>query len=141
MAPDSGKEARVQGSGLARTSAPRHKAEQQLLPDQLWHEHPVEYSGSGNLYTYILERRKGKRSPPIARYGVFGVSTWPIGCDTPSPFSEKFPLERMRSGGAIPAAQLGTNIQDFQNHYTHEIIMFELFRGLQLQLSGVVRIS
>ena len=24
--------------------------------------------------------------------GVFGVSTWPIGCDTPSPFSERFPL-------------------------------------------------
>ena len=24
--------------------------------------------------------------PPIARYGVFGVSTWPIGCDTPPPF-------------------------------------------------------
>ena len=22
----------------------------------------------------------------------FGVSTWPIGCDTPSPFSERFPL-------------------------------------------------
>ena len=29
---------------------------------------------------------------PIARYGVFGVSTWPIGCNTPSPFSERFPL-------------------------------------------------
>ena len=27
-----------------------------------------------------------------ARYGVFGVSTWPNGCDTPSPFSECFPL-------------------------------------------------
>ena len=26
-------------------------------------------------------------------FGVdFGVSTWPIGCDTPSPFSERFPL-------------------------------------------------
>ena len=32
--------------------------------------------------------------PPIARYGVFGVSAWAIGCDTPSPFSER--------GGAIP---------------------------------------
>ena len=30
--------------------------------------------------------------PTIARYGVFGVSTWPIGCDTPSPFSECFPF-------------------------------------------------
>ena len=29
----------------------------------------------------------------------------------------------------------------FQNHYTHEIIIFELFRGLQLQLSGVIRMN
>ena len=29
----------------------------------------------------------------------------------------------------------------FQNHYTHKIIIFELFRGLQLQLSGVFRIN
>ena len=35
-------------------------------------------------------RREGY--PPIARYGVLGVSTWPIGCDTPSPFSEHVPL-------------------------------------------------
>ena len=27
--------------------------------------------------------RLSQRYPPIARYGVFGVSTWPIGCDTP----------------------------------------------------------
>ena len=33
-------------------------------------------------------------TPPIARYGVFGVSTRPIGCDTPSSFSERFPLWR-----------------------------------------------
>ena len=36
--------------------------------------------------------RLSQRYPPIARYGVFGVSTWPIGCDTPSPLSERFPL-------------------------------------------------
>ena len=30
--------------------------------------------------------RLSQRYPPIARYGVFGVSTWPIGCDTPSLF-------------------------------------------------------
>ena len=36
--------------------------------------------------------RLSQRSPPIARYGIFCVSTWPIGCDTPSPFSEGFPL-------------------------------------------------
>ena len=35
--------------------------------------------------------RLSQRYPPIARYGVFGVSTWPLGCDTPSPFSERFP--------------------------------------------------
>ena len=43
-----------------------------------------------------------QRYPHIARHGVFGVSTWPIGCNTPSPFSERSPLESMRSGGAIP---------------------------------------
>ena len=36
--------------------------------------------------------RLSQRYPPILRYGVFGVSTWPIGCDTPSPFSEHFPF-------------------------------------------------
>ena len=36
--------------------------------------------------------RLSQRYPPIARYGVFGVSTWPIGCDTPSSSSERFPL-------------------------------------------------
>ena len=52
--------------------------------------------------------RLSQRSPPIARYGVFGVSTWPIGCDTPSPFSERFPLgEHSRSGGAIPPLKKG----------------------------------
>ena len=29
----------------------------------------------------------------------------------------------------------------FQNHYTHELTIFELFRGLQLQLSGVFRMN
>ena len=27
----------------------------------------------------------------MVRYEVFGVSTWPIECDTPFPFSERFP--------------------------------------------------
>ena len=35
--------------------------------------------------------RLSQRYPPIAHYGVFGVSTWPTGCDTPSPSSEHFP--------------------------------------------------
>ena len=38
--------------------------------------------------------RLSQRYPPIVCYGVFDVSTWPIGCDTPSPFSERFPLLR-----------------------------------------------
>ena len=53
--------------------------------------------------------RLSQRYPPIARYGVFGVSTWQIGCDTPSPFSERFPLESMRSGGAIPPPSKGVS--------------------------------
>ena len=30
--------------------------------------------------------------PPVARSWLFGVSTWPIRCTTPSRFSEGFPL-------------------------------------------------
>ena len=37
--------------------------------------------------------RLSQRYPPIARYRVFGVSPWPIGCDTPSPFFERFPCK------------------------------------------------
>ena len=43
--------------------------------------------------------------PPIARYGVFGVSTWPIanlGAISPPPFLSISPLESMQSGGAFP---------------------------------------
>ena len=40
--------------------------------------------------------RLSQRYPPIARYGVFGVSTWPIWCDTPSPFLSVSPLESIR---------------------------------------------
>ena len=35
--------------------------------------------------------RLSQRYPPIARYGVFDISTWPIGCDTPSPLFWAFP--------------------------------------------------
>ena len=48
-----------------------------------------------------------QRYPPIARYGVFGVSTWPIVCDTPSPFLSASPLKSMRSRGAIPPPSKG----------------------------------
>ena len=53
--------------------------------------------------------------PPIVRYGVFGVSTWPIGCDAPSPFSERFPLESMRSGGAMPPPTQGVSQRYFRD--------------------------
>ena len=47
-------------------------------------------------------------TPLLRAMGFFGVSTWPMGCDTPSPFSERFPLgEHSRSGGAIPPPQKG----------------------------------
>ena len=37
--------------------------------------------------------RLSQRIPPYcALWGFLGVSTWQIGCDTPSPFSERFPL-------------------------------------------------
>ena len=46
--------------------------------------------------------RLSQQYPPIARCGAFGISTWPIGCDTPLPLSEPSPpLESMRSRGAI----------------------------------------
>ena len=44
--------------------------------------------GGGGLNIFF----SGPKFLPVARYGVFGVSTWPIGCDTPSPFSERFPF-------------------------------------------------
>ena len=53
----------------------------------------------GNPYVHGLSgpvshdtARLTQRYPSLARYGVFGVSTWPIECDAPSPFSERFPL-------------------------------------------------
>ena len=47
--------------------------------------------------------RLSQRYPPIACYGVFGVSTYgQLGVIPPSPFLNVFPLESMRSGGAIP---------------------------------------
>ena len=65
-----------------------------------WNETPPPKIGRGEetpsrtLSGPVLRdtARLSQQYPPIARYGVFGVSTWPIGCDTPSPFSERFPL-------------------------------------------------
>ena len=46
-------------------------------------------------------------TPLLRAMGYFGVSTWPSGCDTPSPFLSVSPLESMRSGGAIPPLKRG----------------------------------
>ena len=72
-------------------------------------ENSQEISTNSELSGPVLRdtARLSQRYPPIARYGVFGVSTWPIGCDTPSPFSERFPFENIRNGGAIPPPQKG----------------------------------
>ena len=54
--------------------------------------------------------RLSQRYPPIVRYGVFDVSTWPIGVRYPlPPFLSVSPLESMRSGGAIPPLKRGTS--------------------------------
>ena len=47
----------------------------------------VEHARKKNLSGPVLRdtARLSQRSPPIARYGVFGVSTWPIECDIPYP--------------------------------------------------------
>ena len=64
-----------------------------------WETRAKQYSDTGLVKPPPLSgpvlrdtARLSQRYPPIARYGFFGVSTWPIGCDTPSPFSEHFPL-------------------------------------------------
>ena len=54
-------------------------------------------SGGTSAKTTLLEDHpyfdpdKALLSGPVLRNRVFGVSTWPIGCDTLSPFSERFP--------------------------------------------------
>ena len=62
------------------------------------------HGASGNLVApyCAIPRDYLSHIPPIARYGVFGVSTWPLGCDTPPSFLSVSPFESMRSGGVIP---------------------------------------
>ena len=71
------------GTRPESTFVPRQR---QRNPDKDW----ISYGLSGPVSRDTA--RLSQRYPPIARYGVFGVSTWPIGCDTLSPFSERFPL-------------------------------------------------
>ena len=60
----------------------------------------------GPLVTPYCAIPQDQRYPPIACYGVFGVSTWPIGCD-PSPFSEHFPLGDAKWRCDTPPPQKG----------------------------------
>ena len=46
----------------------------------------------GLVAPYCAIPRLSQPYPPIAGYGGFGVSTWPIGYDTPSSFSARFAL-------------------------------------------------
>ena len=51
-----------------------------------------EMLGSNELSGPVLrDTARLSQRYPHALWG-FGVSTWPIGCGTPSPFSERFPL-------------------------------------------------
>ena len=77
------------------------------------------FSGTFSSPPYVLRFAPPHiTAQPIARYGVFGVSTWPIGCDTPSPFSGRFPLgEHLRSGGAIPPPPLKRGISAILARY------------------------
>ena len=59
--------------------------------------------------------RLSQRYPPIARYGVFGVSTWQIGCDTASPLSERFPLGEHAKWRCDTAPQKGYLAIPYEN--------------------------
>ena len=59
------------------------------LPDGSLLENPEVSQLSGPVLRDTA--RLCQRYPPIARYGVVGVTTWPLG-RTPSPCSERFPL-------------------------------------------------
>ena len=75
------------------------------MPASIWGHLPVAASLIVRLASQLLkhdgtdyEWRVGTISivqvnlRPVI-FGVdFGVSTWPLGCDTPSPFSARFPL-------------------------------------------------
>ena len=73
---------------------PARQGERQTQPTHGQHSEGAlfESSEGASLSGPVLRdtARLSQRYPPIARYGVFDVSTWPIGCHTPSPFSECF---------------------------------------------------
>ena len=79
--------------------------------------------------------RLSRRHLPFARYGVFGVSTWPIGCDTPSPFLSVSPLESMRSGGAIEKGYLSSTCAIPQENKANRV----LYPPLRYYLENVLR--
>ena len=91
-----------------RTGAPQKIKNPRKLPEK-WTFLSLAFYNAPSLHTDVLwtfwtegictlsglvsrdAARLSQGYPPIARYGVSGVSTWPIGCDTPSLFSEAVP--------------------------------------------------
>ena len=62
---------------LMAISSWRRTAKQHYLSGPVLRESPRDYLSD---------------TPLLHAMGFFGVSTWPIGCDTPSPFSARLPL-------------------------------------------------
>ena len=81
------------GSPSRRSLSRGSSCSYHLLPLGKYRRSKVQVSEGPNLSGPVLRdtARLSQRYPPIARYGVFGVSTWPIGCDTPPPLSGRFP--------------------------------------------------
>ena len=79
--------------------------------------------------------------PPIARYVVFGVSTWPSGCDTLSFLSSaSSPLKSMRSEGAIPQKRSKDYLSDTRAiPYKNPGKWVQKTPPLQYYLKGVLR--
>ena len=73
---------------LVRWRLPIVRNEEAAQRESFWVRYPTDLVAPdcSILRDYLSD------TPHIARYGVFGVSTWPIGCDTPSPFSERLRL-------------------------------------------------
>ena len=95
--------------------------------------------------------RKTSRMTPLPKTGVIGPPAYGTFSSRrgSEKGSQKAFLERCSEGvlrrrfpeGAQNTFSESTHYHSFQNYYTHEIITFKLFRGLQLQLSGVFRIN
>ena len=79
-------------------------------------------------------------TPLLRAMGVFGVSTWPIGCDTPAPFFSISPWESMRSGGAIPPPPLKRGVSAILARYPMKTRQMGAIRpSAMLSRKGIAR--